>query len=69
VKLKAGVAGKSQIQVKAKGGHFAMPALGPSLTGPLTVQLSRGGSSTCWQAVYGAPFGKNDGATFSDKSD
>ena len=69
LKLKAGVAGKAQIQVKSKGDHVEMPPLGPALTGPITVQLSQTSSSLCWQAVYPAPFQKNDGVTFNDKSD
>jgi hypothetical protein len=69
VKLKSGPAGKAQIQVKAKGANIEMPALGPALTGPIRVQLRQSSSSVCWQAVFPAPFSKNDGVNFNDKTD
>ena len=39
------------------------------LTGPVTVQLKQASDTVCWQAVYNAPFGKNDGVNFNDKND
>jgi len=62
-------AGKAQIQVKGKGALVETPTLGAALTGPVVVQLSRTGSSVCWQATYSTPFSKNDGALFNDKAD
>ncbi len=67
--LKEGlIAGKAKIIVKGKGLNLLMPPLGVSLTSPLTVQL-KNSAGVCWEAVYTAPFIKNDGATFKDKAD
>ncbi len=59
VKLKAGVAGKSQVSVKGKGGSLATPAL--PLTFPVTAQLiiTDGASSNCWQNTF-STFTKNN---------
>lgn len=67
LKLKAGIAGKAQIQVKAQGAWLVAPSLPLGL--PTRVQLvSEGG--TCWEAVYSAPnASKNDGVQFQGKSD
>jgi len=41
-----------------------------ALAGPIRVQLVRGGGAQemCWEAVYDAPFLKNDGVSFVDKA-
>jgi hypothetical protein len=51
-KLKSGIAGKSQVQVKAKGVLIAMPTL--PLTTPVTVQLviTDGITTSCWQTSF-----------------
>lgn len=67
VKLKAGAAGKAQVQTKAKGAALPTPAL--PLTLPVTVQLliEDGLSTECWQTTYtGTPL-KNDSAQFKAK--
>jgi cysteine-rich repeat protein len=69
LKLKSGEAGKAQIQVKLRGANVEMPTLGPSLGGPVVVQMLQSASPTCWQAVFPTPFTKNDGVNFSDKND
>ena len=48
--------------------NLDMPVLGPSLVSPLTVQLLTE-EGRRWEAVYTAPFLKNDGVTFKDKAD
>ena len=55
LKLKSGVAGKSKVQVQARG-DFADLALLP-LTAPVTVQLvaDSGTSIECWQTVFSTP--------------
>jgi cysteine-rich repeat protein len=68
LKLKAGAAGKAQIQIKAKGALLQVPDIG-ALSGPLVVQVRRAGDPICWQAVFHTPFTKNDGVIFNDKSD
>jgi hypothetical protein len=52
LKLKAGIAGKSQVQTKGKGTPLPMPSLG--LTLPATVQLviTDGVTSKCWQTTF-----------------
>jgi cysteine-rich repeat protein len=67
LKLKSGVDGKAQIQFKGKGANLQMPVGGR--TGPVVVQLQPTTQSACWEAVYSAPFGKNDGTSFVDKAD
>ncbi len=69
LKLKEGIAGKAQIQIKAKGVNLEMPALGGALIGPVTVQLKQASEAVCWEAIYSVPFSKNDGTSFGDKSD
>jgi hypothetical protein len=69
LQLKAGAHGKALIQLKGKGADLEMPVLGNALVGPVTVQLKRGHDTLCWEATYGAPFKKNDGTSFKDKSD
>jgi hypothetical protein len=60
--------GKAKIILKGKGLNLDMPALGGALISPITVQLLSDGG-VCWEAVYTAPFIKNDGAVFKDKAD
>ena len=69
LKLKAGIAGKAQIQLKAKGNLLEVPTLGSPTMGVVTAQLSRSGSSICWGAVFSPPFSKNTLKDFSDKTD
>ena len=54
VKLKAGTAGKANVQAKGKGAHLPTPTLG--LTLPVTVQLviANGPTTECWGATYTA---------------
>lgn len=67
--LKAGADQKAKIIVRGKGAGLDMPNLG-LLTSPLTVQLKRAGSPTCWGAVYSFPPAlKNTAAMFKDKGD
>ena len=69
VTLKAGLsAGLASITVDGRGANLRMPVLGNALTSPLTVQL-KSTSGICWEAVYSAPFLKNDGVTLRDKAD
>lgn len=68
LKLKEGVAGKAQIQLKGKGALLEMPGTG-ALVGPVIVQLKQASEAVCWEATFSVPFGKNDGASFGDKSD
>jgi hypothetical protein len=65
LKLKAGVAGKAQIQVQAKGVNADVPLL--PLTGPVLVQLSVDGGA-CFEAQYQpAAFAKNEPGQFKAK--
>ena len=67
MKLQAGLDGKAQTQFKGKGALLDLPAGG--FVGPVVVQLQPKTGSACWEATFSAPFGKNDGTTFGDKSD
>jgi hypothetical protein len=53
---------------KGKGGPLGMPAP-DALAGPVTVQLHRSGGGPCWGATYSAPFQRQDGEVFMDRSD
>jgi hypothetical protein len=65
MKLKAGVAGKAQIQVQAKGDLVDVPAL--PLAGPVLVQVSADGGE-CFEAAYqSADFTKNGAGQFQAK--
>jgi len=66
MKLKAGTAGKAQVQAAGKGASLPVPTLG--LTVPLTVQLViRNGTSTeCWQTTF-ARQTRNSSTQFSAK--
>ena len=66
--LRAGADGKAKLLVKGKGEPLQMPALA-ALAAPVTVQLVHGGQGPCWQAVYRAPFLKQDATQFLDKAD
>jgi hypothetical protein len=63
--LKAGVDGKAQIQLKAKGANIPMPVVGD----PMTVQLRNLTSGQCWTSTFSAPFKKYDGIAFKDAAD
>lgn len=66
LQLKAGIAGKSQVQVKGKGSLLAPP--NPSLVLPVTVQLlvDDGNTVKCWQSTFTSAT-KNDGEQFKAK--
>lgn len=66
--LRAGDGGKAKVLVKGKGEPLLMPAPA-ALAAPVTVQLVHGGQGPCWQAVYSAPFLKQDATQFFDKAD
>ncbi len=67
VLLKAGVdPGKARMIVKGKGGRLGLPALA-TLASPVRVQLL--GTSACWEAVYSAPFLKQNAKNFKDTAD
>ena len=54
VKLKAGIAGRANVQARGKGANLPTPTLG--LTLPVTVQLviANGPTTECWQTTYTA---------------
>lgn len=66
MKLKAGIAGKAQIQVQGGGLNLAMPAL--PLTMPVVVQLliDDGMTTECWQTTFTTAV-KNDPLQFNAK--
>lgn len=69
ITLRAGLAdGKASITYQAKGTKLALPNLA-AITGPVVVQLQRSGGAPCFEATYGAPFGKHDATRFKDKAD
>jgi hypothetical protein len=72
MKLKEGtVAGKAQIQVRARGALLDDPAL--PFAQPVVVQLHNAESGLCWEAVYGFPATANVAGPpvgqFKDKAD
>ncbi len=72
LKLQEGlVAGKAQIQLKAKGAALDDPPL--PFGQPVTVQLHNAESGLCWEAVYSFPASKNVSGPptgqFKDKAD
>jgi hypothetical protein len=70
LKLKQGLDGKAQIQVKGKGMRLDDPSL--PFAQPVTVQLHNLENGLCWEAVYSAPATKNTAgppAQFNDKAD
>ncbi len=69
LKLNQGDEGKVKLSFKAKGVFLDVPPLA-TLAGPIRVQLVRSGGAqeVCWEAVYDAPFLKNDGVSFVDKA-
>jgi hypothetical protein len=66
ITLKAGLAGKAKIILKAQGDNVDMPPL--PLAQPVRVQL-RNSDGTCWEATYSAPAKKNQADAFKDKAD
>jgi hypothetical protein len=69
VQLRQGLfPGTAKILFKGKGGPLGMPAP-DALAGPVTVQLHRSGGGPCWGATYSAPFQRQDGEVFMDRSD
>jgi len=72
ITLKAGVAGKASVVVKAKGANVPVPA--PTAAGllaqdPTVVVQLKNSEGVCWAASYSAPATKNDATQFKDKSD
>jgi cysteine-rich repeat protein len=68
LRLKEGLEpGKASISVVGKGKRLQLPNLG-SLSSPVTAQLTHTGG-TCFEAVFSAPFRRQDAEQFSDKSD
>jgi cysteine-rich repeat protein len=65
VVLKAGLAGKTKIQVKGTGVNLPTPTLPLSL--PVKVQL-KNSNGVCWEANYAAPALKNTTGLYKDKS-
>lgn len=66
IKLKAGVAGKAQLQVSGQGSALPTPGL-PVVTLPLRLQLN--GNGHCWEAVFtSSGASRNDGERFQGKS-
>jgi cysteine-rich repeat protein len=66
LKLKEGVAGKSQIQVKLKGANVDTPDLPLAL--PVRVQI-KNSEGVCWETTHSAPASKNDDVQYKDKND
>ncbi len=66
LKLKAGAAGKAQVQAKAKGAELDPPSL--PLQFPLTVQflMDDGLTTSCWQSQFSVPI-KNDSGLVKTK--
>jgi len=72
VSLRSGTDGRSKVQIKAGGLNLPMPV--PVSASQMfdaqpavTVQLSNGETSTCWQSVFTTPL-LNDGLRFKAKS-
>jgi N-acetylneuraminic acid mutarotase len=70
VSLKQGlVDGRARIVVKGRGGLLPIPNLA-GLVSPVTVQLRRSGSGTCWGSQFGfPPVVRSDATTFKDRAD
>jgi hypothetical protein len=66
VKFKAGVDGKAQVQLKAKGDLIPMPALPLTLNVTAQLLIDDGATTECWQTVYSSTL-KNDAAQFKAK--
>ncbi len=66
LKLREGADGKSSVQFKGKGAALDTPG---AAVGPVVVQVRQAGGAACWEATFPAPFQKNDGTTFIDKTD
>jgi hypothetical protein len=67
VLVSSGAQGKSKAKVKGKDANLPDPVLG-GLQAPITVQLKRSGSLTCWEATYqSADILDNDADSFKAK--
>lgn len=66
LKLTAGAAGKAKIRLTGKGSNLQLSGL--PWTAPVTVQLVRTDSTTCWSATYSVP-SKNDPTQFKATPD
>lgn len=70
LKLKEGLDGKAQIQLKGKGDLLDDPSL--PFDQPVTVQLNNLENGVCWEAVYSEPAKKNTAEKspqFNDEAD
>ncbi|MCC6766359.1 MAG: right-handed parallel beta-helix repeat-containing protein [Deltaproteobacteria bacterium] len=65
--VRSGVAGKPQIQLKARGIHLAVPAL-PLAQDPAVVVQLHASTGACWTQGYGAPAARSDTGQFKDKA-
>jgi len=75
VDLRAGRDGKAKVQVQGTGGLFELPSNGgfsiPDLTAiasPLTVQVQNT-TGLCFEAIYSAPFDRQEAGRFQAKAD
>ncbi|MCC6764317.1 MAG: cellulase family glycosylhydrolase [Deltaproteobacteria bacterium] len=67
--LKAGAAGRSNIQVRGQGSALALPPLPFAQASKVTVQLRNDSSPSCWEATYSAPARRNEADQFKDRGD
>lgn len=67
IKMKAGVAGKAQVQVKGAGPALAVPTL--PITDATTVQfrVDNGSNLECWETRFTATPNKNDASKYQSK--
>lgn len=68
LQLKEGDDGRAKILFRGKRVYLQTPDLSAA-SGPIEVQLISSASATCWGATFSAPFDRNDGQIFKDKSD
>lgn len=66
--LRPGIAGKAQIQVKARGLSLTTPTL-PFTQSPAVVVQLHSSTGSCWGQSYAAPASRNDTGQFKDKAD
>ena len=67
ITLKVVDSGQGKIRVRGKGTNLGLPST-LTLTTPVTVQLKRSDSSTCWEGTFSSPR-VNTANKFSSKSD
>jgi hypothetical protein len=66
--LRPGIAGKAQIQLKARGLRLAVPPL-PLAQDPAVVVQLHASTGACWTQSYAAPASRNEAKQFRDKAD